>query len=330
MHKDLVPPLSKTEDEFDRDEVPWITEWDVMRGLEALGHTAIAVGVISDLKVIKDAIDEYSPHLIFNLLEEFDGEVLFDQNVVSYLELLRVPYTGCNPRGLMLARDKALAKKILLYHRLKTPRFQVFPKNKKTKKNKSLSFPLIVKCLTEEASLAISKASVVHSEEKLYERVQYINHKIGVDAIVEEFIEGREFYVGILGNYKLKPLPIWELKFEKVEHPEKEFYSRSAKWNTKYRNRKGITTTFATVSKEEEEIINKVCKRAYKHLNLNGYARIDLRMTNTGEVYIIEVNPNPNISKDDDFATSANHLGMTYPMVLKDILKLAKGWAKKV
>jgi D-alanine-D-alanine ligase len=330
MHKDLVPPLDKSEKDFDREEVPWITEWDVIKGLEELGHKVIPVGVISDLRVIKDSIEEHNPHIIFNLLEEFDGEVLFDQNVVSYLELLRVPYTGCNPRGLMLARDKALAKKILLYHRIKTPRFQVFPKNKKTKKQKALEFPLIVKCLTEEASLAISKASVVHNEEKLLERVQYINQKIGVDAIVEEFIEGREFYVGVMGNYKLKPLPVWELKFENVEKPEKEFYSNRAKWNTKYRNRKGIKTEFAELTKEKEQQIFNICKKVYKHLNLNGYARVDLRMNNNGDIYIIEVNPNPNIARTDEFAASAKHQGISYTNLLKEVLKLAKNWSKKV
>lgn len=330
MHKDLVPPENIHEDKFDKDEVPWITEYDVIKALKELGHKVKACGVISDLKVIKSAIDEFKPTLIFNLLEEFDGEVIFDQNVVSYLELLRVPYTGCNPRGLMLARDKALAKKILLFHRLKTPYFQVFPKNKKTKKAKHLKYPLIVKCLTEEASLAIAKASIVQSEEKLKERVQYINQKIGVDAIVEEFVEGREFYVGVMGNYKLKTLPVWELKFEKVDRPEKELYSNRAKWNNKYRDRKGIKTEHAQLDDETVKRINHICKKAYKHLNLNGYARVDLRMNADGEIYIIEVNPNPNIAREDEFATSANYEGKKYTDLITDILRLSKSWAKKV
>ena len=330
MHKDLVPPKDIKEEEFDKEEVPWITEYDVITGLKELGHTVQACGVISDLKVIKNSIDEFKPALIFNLLEEFDGEVLFDQNVVSYLELLRVPYTGCNPRGLMLARDKALTKKILLFHRLKTPHFQVFPKNKKTRKSKNLQYPLIVKCLTEEASLAIAKASIVHSEEKLIERVQYINQKIGVDAIVEEFIEGREFYVGVMGNYKVKTLPVWELRFEKVDRPEKELYSNRAKWNNKYRDRKGIKTEHAELDLETEKRIKHICKKAYKHLNLNGYARVDLRMNTNGDIYIIEVNPNPNIAKEDEFASSASFLGTSYPKLLTQVLKLAKSWAKKV
>ncbi len=330
MHKDLVPPEDIQEKDFDKDEVPWITEYDVIKALRELGHSVFLCGVISDLKVIKNAIDEFKPTLIFNLLEEFDGEVLFDQNVVSYLELLRVPYTGCNPRGLMLARDKALTKKILLFHRLKTPQFQVFPKNKKTRKLKHLEYPLIVKCLTEEASLAIAKASIVYNEEKLRERVQYINQKIGVDAIVEEFIEGREFYVGVMGNYQIKTLPIWELKFEKVENPEKELYSNRAKWNNKYRDRKGIKTEHAELDTETVKRIQHICKKAYKHLNLNGYARVDLRMNSNGDIYIIEVNPNPNIAREDEFASSAAHREIQYTKLITKILKLAKSWAKKV
>ncbi|CBW27144.1 putative D-alanine--D-alanine ligase [Halobacteriovorax marinus SJ] len=330
MHKDLVPPTDIKEDQFDKDEVPWITEYDVIKALNNLGHKVEICGVISDLKLIKNAIDKFKPTVIFNLLEEFDGEVLFDQNVVSYLELLRVPYTGCNPRGLMLARDKALAKKILLFHRIKTPHFQVFPKNRKVKTSKHLKYPLIVKCLTEEASLAIAKASIVYNEEKLKERVKYINQKIGVDAIVEEFIEGREFYVGVMGNYKTQTLPVWELKFENVEKPEKELYSNRAKWNNKYRDRKGIKTEAATLSPELELKIKNICKKVYKHLNLNGYARVDLRMNPAGEVYVIEVNPNPNIAREDELASSALHSKVNYEQLITKILKLAKSWAKKV
>lgn len=326
MHEALIPPLEKSADDFNRDEVPWLVEWDVIKGLESLGHTVTPIGVISDLKVIETAIEKFQPQVVFNLLEEFDGETLFDQNVVSYLELLRVPYTGCNPRGLMLARDKALAKKVLLFHDIKTPHFQVFPRNTKSKKNKDIAFPLIVKCLTEEASLAISKASVVHNEEKLLERVQYIHEKIGVDAIVEEFVEGREFYVGVMGNESIQTFPIWELKFENVEKPEKEFYSNRAKWNHKYRHKKGIKTTHALLDLEKEKEFSSICKKAYKELNLNGYARIDLRMNLDGEIYIIEVNPNPDISALDDFASSAKHKGVSYEKLLSKILNLAKKW----
>lgn len=346
MHSELVPPTKEQESEKeesskdpyihlkkladkDRLETPWTTEHDILFHLQEMGHKVRALGVYSDLLKIRAAIDEFKPHIVYNLLEEFDGETVYDSHVVSYLELLRVPYTGNNPRALMIARDKSLAKKILMYHRIKTPKFAVFPKNKKRKVSKSLQFPLIVKCLDEDASLALSKASVVHSEEKLYERVHYINQKIGVDAIVEEFIEGREFYVGVLGNYRLELLPVWEVFYKKADHPEKEFYSRSAKWNEKYRSRKGIDSGKAKISPELEKKIQTIAKKTYKALDLNGYARIDVRMDKNENVYVIEANPNPNIAMDDEFAESSYYQDQwDYHDLLHKILNLGLGWQK--
>jgi D-alanine-D-alanine ligase len=326
MHEDLVPPENPKKGEFDLKEVPWSTEYDVISHLKKMGHEVLPLGVYSDLRIIRDTVSEFKPHIVFNLLEEFDGESVFDQNVVSYLELLRVPYTGCNPRGLILARDKSLTKKILTYHRIKTPKFCVFPKNKKVTRPKHLEFPLIVKCLSEDASLGISQASVVNNDEKLAERVEYINKKLGVDAIVEQFIEGREFYLGILGNYRMKNFPTWELRFDKIEKPEKEFYTRSAKWNNKYRSRKGINSKRADLDKDLEKKVIDTCKRTYKALGLNGYARIDLRIDDKGEIYIIEANPNPDISLDDDFAASAKYANIPYQKLLDRILKLGITW----
>lgn len=205
------------------------------------------------MDVLRREIFEFQPNIVFNLLEEFDGEVLFDQNVVSYLELKRIDYTGCNPRGLMLSRDKALAKKVLSFHRLQTPHFQVFLKKRRTKIEKKLKYPLIVKCLHEEASYGLTKDSIVNNEQKLRERIEYIHENLNQDAIVEEFVEGREYFVGILGNQKLEVLPIWELHFSKSETPEKEFYTEKAKWSEKYRSKKGIKTQKAELPSELEK-----------------------------------------------------------------------------
>ena len=339
MHSELVPPVKEIRDDGTivyqdlpdekRLETNWTTELDVLVNLQEMGHIVKALGVYSDLLKIRSAVDEFKPHVIFNLLEEFDGETLYDSHVVSYLELLHVPYTGNAPRGLMLARDKSLAKKILMYHRIKTPRFAVFPKNRKTKLSKHMKFPLIVKCLNEDASLGLSKASVVHSPEKLHERVEYIHKKIGVDAIVEEFISGREFYVGIMGNYRLQLLPVWEVFYTKSESPEKEFYSRSAKWNEKYRSRKGIDSDKAKISPELEAKIQAVAKKTYKALDLNGYARIDVRMDENENVYVIEANPNPNIAFDDEFAHSGYYQNKWgYHELLQKILNLGIQWTK--
>jgi D-alanine-D-alanine ligase len=323
MHKDLVPPPGAKRSELDPDRCAWITELDVITSLKKRGHEVLPLGIYGDLKPIRDAIDEFKPHAIFNLLEEFDGQALFDQNVVSYLELLRQAYTGSNPRGLILARDKALTKKILSYHRIKTPRFAEFPLWGAVNIPKDLPLPCIVKCQMEEASLGISRSSVVHSKEKLKERINWVHEKLGYHAIAEEFIEGRELYVGVYGHQRLSTLPIWEVAFENVHDPGKEVYTRMAKWNPNYRARKGIRSAPAKVSSSLEKKIIDVCKRTYRALYLSGYARIDLRVTKDEEIFVIEANPNPNIGRDDEFAESALHAGIKYDDLIEKVVTLA-------
>jgi D-alanine-D-alanine ligase len=322
-HQSLVPPENVNTKDENFQFSDWITEYDVITTLKKLKHEVRVLGVFSDLLPIRQTIEEFRPHIIFNLLEEFDGEVLYDQNVVSYLELLRVKYTGADPRSLMISRDKSLAKKLMSYHRIPTPKFQVFGKSKKKKLNSKLAFPLIVKCLYEEASLGISNASVVNSEEKLYERVAYLIDKYDTEVIVEEFIEGREFYVGIMGNNRLKTLPVWELKFDNVDKPDKELYSQRAKWNKKYRERKGINSGVADIDKDLEKEITRISKKTYKALELTGYARIDLRVTADNRIYVLEANPNPNIAQADEFALSAKSAGMSYKKLINKILSFA-------
>ena len=200
MHEDLVPP-----DPLNGQEVAgaeWKTEYDVVTTLRKLGHDVKPLGVKSDLGVLRSAVEDWKPHIAFNLLEEFDGVAVYDQNVVSYLELLHMPYTGCNPRGLMLARDKALSKKLFSFHRIPFPDFMVVPQGRTVKRPKGLSFPLIVKSVTEEASHGISQASIVQDDDKLKERVAFIHASVGTGALIEQYIEGRELYVGVLGDRK--------------------------------------------------------------------------------------------------------------------------------
>jgi D-alanine-D-alanine ligase len=176
-----------------------------------MGHEVYPVGLQSDLAVIGNAIKEHKPHVAFNLLEEFDGHALFDQHVVSYLELLKQPYTGCNPRGLTLAHDKALTKKILSFHRIAVPGFWVFPKGQKVVRPPRLKFPLFVKSVIEEGSVGISQASVVHRRREA-QRESGIHSIEQTDshAIAEQYIEGREIYVGVIGNQRLQTYTPWE------------------------------------------------------------------------------------------------------------------------
>ncbi len=212
LHPDLMPPDSM-EGHSEQEINVWKTEYDVISTLRGSGHEVKPLGVQNELQPIRDEIEAWQPDVVFNLLEEFHGETAYDQNVASYLELLRIPYTGCNPRGLMLARGKDLSKKLLAYHRIPMPAFAVFPMRRKVRRPTRLHYPLIVKSLSEDASRGIAQASVVNTDEKLVERVDFIHERIGTAAIAEQYIEGRELYVGVLGNERLRVLPVWELEF---------------------------------------------------------------------------------------------------------------------
>ncbi|MHC4958996.1 MAG: D-alanine--D-alanine ligase family protein [Planctomycetota bacterium] len=322
VHEDLVPP-DNLDGHSEKEVDSWKTEYDVVSTLRNMGHTAEPLGLSSDLAKVRTAIEELKPHLCFNMLEEFHGVALYDQHVVSYLELLRQPYTGCNPRGLTLAHDKALSKKILAYHRVPAPRFRVFPVGRRIAKPKQLPYPLLVKSLTEEASLGIAQASLVASDEKLKERVTFIHEKIGTDAIAEQYIHGRELYMGILGNQRLLTLPIWELQFTNLPEGTEPIATSRVKWDEKYQKHIGIKTGPAKDLPEGvAEKIVKTCKRAYRDLDLTGYARMDLRLAEDGSFYVIEANPNPQLAHDEELAESAKHAGIGYEELLQRILNL--------
>jgi D-alanine-D-alanine ligase len=214
VHDHLVPPEDTTG--IDVLEAEWKMEYDVIVTLREMGHTVRVLGIHDDLGGIRPAIGFFEPHIVFNLMEAFADVPTFDQNVVSYLELLHVAYTGCNPRGLVLARDKALSKKLLAYHRIPVPEFTVVRPGRRPALPKRLAFPLIVKSLFFEASSGISQASVVENEEQLARRVTFIHEKLGTAAIVEQFIDGRELYVGVIGNERLDVFPVWEMSFDKM------------------------------------------------------------------------------------------------------------------
>jgi D-alanine-D-alanine ligase len=322
MHADLVPPDDPSLVPAETLE-PMKTELHVLRTLSASGHSVMKLGVRDELGPIRSAVEHFKPDLAFNLLEEFDGQAVYDQHVVSYMELIHLKYTGCNPRGLVLARDKALAKKILHYHRLAAPEFAVFPKGKKVKRPKSLTFPLFVKSLVEEASLGISQASLVDSDEKLVERVRFIHDKLDTDALVERYIDGRELYVGVMGNKRLHVLPTWELCFDNKPDDAPLIATRKAKWDRAYQKKRGITSRRAQhLPQGAREKIESMSKRIYRALSLSGYARLDFRLTESGELYFLEANPNPQIAEDEDFAESAAAAGISYDKLLGKILAL--------
>ncbi len=326
VHRHLVPPTDIAG--IDLATAPWKTEHDVIESLRTRGHEVLPLGVQDDLGVVRSAIETWKPTIVFNLLESFDDVTTFDMNVVSYLELMKVPYTGCNPRGLLIARDKALSKQLLAYHRIPFPEFMVFRRNKAIRIPPHMQFPVIVKSLTYEASVGISQASVVNDVEKLRKRVEFIHESVGSDAIAERYIDGRELYVGVLGNDRIRVFPVWEMTFEgMIEGDNWPIATERVKWNPKYQTKHGIQTNAAQHLPEGAiDQIQRLVRRIYRTLALTGYARVDLRMDASGKVFFLEANPNPQIAHGEDFAESAERSGLKYEALLERILALGLAW----
>ncbi|MGE0638972.1 MAG: ATP-grasp domain-containing protein [Thermoanaerobaculia bacterium] len=325
MHESLVPPPDATHEVALESE--WRTEFDVVQNLTELGHEVLPLGVGGELNPIRRAVREIKPHISFNMLEGFDDVPHWDQNVVAYLEIQKMKYTGCNSRGLLLGRDKALTKKLLSFHRIRVADFSVAVRGKRFRRPRRLEFPLFVKSATIDSSIGISQASVVENDEKLQERVQFIHDSIGTDALVETYIEGREIYVGILGNRRLTALPVWELSFANLPEAAHKIATERLKWSDAFQLRNGIMSGPAeNLPDALAQKIVRTCKRVYHTLFLSGYARIDLRLTPEGEVYVIEANPNPQIAYGEDFAESAEQAGIEYGALLQRIVNLGLDW----
>ena len=326
IHHYLVPPDDVSG--IDTETAPWRTEYDVLKTLrDDLKHEVRVLAVADELTPIKQAAEEFKPHIVFNLLEAFHEVGMYDQNVVSYLELLRLSYTGCNPRGMILARDKALSKKLLQYHRISVPDFAVAYRRRKFKLPKRMTYPVIVKSLTQEASIGISQASVVDDERRMRERIQFIHDSIRTEALVEQYIEGRELYCAILGNERLQVFPVWEMFFENMSDRQHRIATARVKWNVAYQEKAGIKTgTAHTLPEGMADRIPAICKRVYRSLQLSGYARIDMRADAQGRVWVIEANPNPQIASGEDFAQSAKSAHVSYPTLIQRILTAGLRW----
>ncbi len=321
VHEELVPP--KDVSRYDLAQVEWKMEFDVTETLSLMGHVVEVVGLRSDLTVLDRALKRFHPDVLFNLLEDFQDIAVNDQNWVSYLELLLIPYTGCNPRGLLLSRDKALSKKILAYHGVPLPDFAVFRRGDPVEAPETLSFPWIVKSLILDGSVGISQASVVTTGARLEERVRFVHDSIGSDAICEEFIEGRELYVGVLGNERLTTFPVWELHFGKRPKTTRLIATDKVKWSDRYQDQVGVRTEEASLGETQAKKLQDLARRVYRILGLSGYARIDFRMGADGKAYFLEANPNPQLAYGEDFAESADKAGMGYESLVQRILNLA-------
>jgi len=324
VHDDLVPPERC---EADHAHEPWRMEYDVLAGLRRLGHDVRVLGVCRDLLAVDELRRQWQPHVVFNLLEDVYGVIAYDHDMTACLELLGLAYTGCNPLGLAVSRDKALSKKLLTYHRIRVPKFIVCRRGRRTRRPKRLGFPLIVKPLLEDASAGISQRSVVHDDAELARRVAYVHERRDGDAIVEQFIGGRELYVGVLGNERLEVLPPWELLIEGRPPDAPLLATRKVKLDPAYQKKMGV------VSRRAEDLpvelaagLARISRRACRALQLSGYARLDFRLDAAGQPYLLEANANPQLARGEDFAESAKAAGIGYEKLLERILRLGLRW----
>ncbi|HTJ79251.1 MAG TPA: ATP-grasp domain-containing protein [Rariglobus sp.] len=314
LNQDMSPEL-KTAD--------WKTEAGVLAALKELGYPTEHQAIFDDLDLLRQKLQTFSPDVIFNLADQFRNNRAFDQHIVSFLTMTGIPFTGCGSTGLTLCKNKGISKKILSYHRIHTADFVIIPRGKRIVRPKRLRFPILIKPLKEEASYGISQASFVETDEQFHERVQFIHEKTDNDVIAEEYIEGRELYVGVMGNHRLQVFPIRELVFREVPPDEPKIATYKAKWDEAYRARWGLENRFAEgLEPAVVKNIEAVCKRVYHLLTIDGYARLDLRLTAKNEVYVIEANPNPMLAPDEDFAQAALKAGLSFPQLIDRITRL--------
>ena len=332
VHDLLLPPDDA--DQLDWEETyPYQMELDVQAALRELGHEVETLGVKTDLDVIRQRAAAFKPHVAFNVLTDFHDITAYESHVVSYFELLQLPYTGCNPRGIMLGNDKVLSKQIMMGHGVPCPKFASFlPGTKKPRLAKNMDYPVIVKSAIEHGSTGLSQASVVKSDRQLEKRVAYMFNKVGGEVIAEQFIPGREMTCSIVGNgNRLTVLPVWEVWFTKLAKNKHAICTEQLKWNVDYAQSIGIKTgRVRRMDEQEEKAVQKIARDAYKSLGLSGYARVDMRMDADGNVYVIEANVNPDITAIEDFSEAAQEAGMTYndliQLIVTSGVKYAAPW----
>lgn len=300
------------------------TEKDVMEALKALGHDVRLLGIYNDISPLFEEIKEDKPDVIFNMMEVFADKTYLEKNTAAVLELLDIPYTGSTAGVLFMCNNKALSKKIFTYHRIKVSRFETYYRGKPIALPPKFKLPAVIKPLCEEASRGISQASIVDNPEAFTERIKFIHDSMNLDAIAEEYIDGREMYVSVLGHKQVTILPPRELLFSNMPDGEPRIATYKAKWDDNYRKKWGIKSRPATNLPENLlKRINDVCKRAYRALDMDSYVRFDIRVTSEGEVYIIEPNANPCIAKIDELALSANKADWSYEELIQKVLDLA-------
>ena len=303
------------------------TEADLFEVLVRLGHEPDAAGVYDEIRPLFERIDGFKPDVVLNTCESFLSDRAHEPNIPALLELLGVKYTGAGPDALMLCKDKALAKKLLTFHSVRVAHFVVSPRERPLRSVSKMAFPVFVKPVNEESSDGISKASLAKTEAEALERARFVHEQFGCDALIEEYVDGRELTVGVLGNARLTILPPQELFFGDGREGQADdpaaprFLTSKAKWDDKYRKKWGIRNgPAAPLPNGVEEKLATVARRVYRILHIRGLGRVDVRLTANGSIVVMEANPNPSLGKGDDFALAAARSGIEYDELVSQVL----------
>lgn len=301
------------------------TEWDVWRGLLNLGHKVEILGLQEGLEELQQSIKIFRPNIVFNLLEEFRHEACFDFLPVAFLESQNVPFTGCNPRGLALARPKHIAKAVAKAAGFLTPDSILIKKTMELPKN--LKFPLIVKLNREDASLGLKRKNVAYNHADLKKCAATLIKKYQSELLIESFIPGRDITVGILGNNQPKVLPPWQLHLPSPQHISSEVI----KFSAKTRFKQGLRAMRASgISANLQKQLQKQAVQIFNDLELSGYARMDFRVTEDEQIFFLEANPNPNLARKEDFAAAALRAGISFDQLLTKILSLGQKYKPRI
>jgi D-alanine-D-alanine ligase len=299
------------------------TEHHVCEALRLLGHDVTVLGAERDIALVAGTLTEQDPDLVFNLTEQFCGDRRLDKNIAALLELLDLPFTGAGAMGLLLARDKRLCKEILKLHKIRVPAFVSLPHRGTVRVPKNLPYPMVVKPAFEDSSEGISNASLVYDADALHDRAAFIHERWQQPAIAEEYIEGRELYVSVIGNQRLTVLPPRECFFNAEDSEGPVILTYRCKWDQEYRQKWKIEFGFAELEPAALRTIERVCKRAYHALQIQDYGRIDLRLTPENRLVILEANPNPDIAYGEEVAEAAEKAGIDYESLIDKIIRLA-------
>ena len=300
------------------------TEADVLESLRRLGHEVETLAVFDNVTRIVDKLTSLGPDVVFNLSESFYHDRAHEPNITALLDLMKVRYTGSGSDALLLCKDKALAKKVLAYHHVRLPHFVVSHRAHPLRRLRRFAYPAFVKPVCEDASDGICRASFAKDEKEAIERARFIHQKFNTDALIEEYIEGRELYLSVLGNNRLTVFPAREIFFDQMPEDAPKFATFHAKWNDSYRKKWGITNGPAKPLPEGVAgHLSELARKVYRLLKIRGFGRIDVRLTATGDVYVIEANPNPCLAQDEDFAQSACLAGVSYDTLIQEILNTA-------